>query len=163
LSDTSGEISSGGDITAEISGEVLKPGVYKLPAGSRVEDLLVLSGGFSADADRIWTDQYLNRAAKLTDGQKIFIPSVNKQSGTSSAKSAVGNQTVSSNLPGQGSGLININIGSTSDLDSLPGIGPVYAQSIVEHRPYSTTEELVSKGAIKQTLYEKIKDLVTVY
>lgn len=128
-----------------------------------MEDLLTVSGGFSAGADRNWTDQYLNRAAKLTDGQKIYIPSVNKQSGTSSAKTSGGNQTISSNFTGQGSGLVNINTGSTSDIDSLPGIGPVYAQSIVEHRPYSTTEELVSKGAIKQTLYEKIKDLVTVY
>jgi competence protein ComEA len=162
LSGTGGN-SSGGQITAEIAGEVVNPGVYTLPAGSWVEDLLVVSGGFSAGADRVWTDQYLNRAAKLTDGQKVYIPSANEQSTSLSAKSSGGYQTISSNFSGQGSGLVNINSGSASDLDSLPGIGPVYAQSIIEHRPYSTTDDLVSKGAIKQTLYEKIKDMVTVY
>jgi DNA uptake protein ComE-like DNA-binding protein len=59
--------------------------------------------------------------------------------------------------------LVNINKGSASDLDLLTRIGPVYAQNIVEHRPYSTMEELTSKGAIKQTLYEKIKNPLMMY
>ncbi|MGA2911002.1 MAG: SLBB domain-containing protein [Candidatus Microgenomates bacterium] len=69
-----------GAITAEIAGEVLVPGVCGLPSGSRVNDLLVKAGGFSANADKTWTDKYLNRVAKLTDGQKVYIPSVNEQS-----------------------------------------------------------------------------------
>ena len=44
-----------------------------MPSGSRIDDLLILSGGFSGDADRTWTEKYLNRAG-LTDGQKIYIP-----------------------------------------------------------------------------------------
>jgi competence protein ComEA len=69
--------SSGSDnpknITAEIAGEVISPGVYKIPDGSRINDLLVAAGGFSGKADRVWTDKYLNRAARLTDGQKVYI------------------------------------------------------------------------------------------
>jgi len=158
---TSGQVQS--EITAEIAGEVIKPGVYKLPVGSRVDDLLTVSGGFSAGADRVWTDQYLNWAAKLTDGQKVYIPGVSKQSASATAKNEGGGQTVSSTISSDSNTLVNINTGSAAELDSLPRIGPVYAQNIVEHRPYSTLEELVSKGAIKQSLYDKIKNLITIY
>ena len=158
---TSGQIS--GEITVEIAGEVLSPGVYKLPRESRVDDLLVAAGGFSADADRGWTDKYLNRAAKLTDGQKVYIPPANQQIDESSAKSSGGYKTVSSDFSSDRNNLVNINTASSAELDSLPGIGPVYAQNIIEHRPYSTSEELVSKVAIKQSLYDKIKDKISVY
>lgn len=158
---TSGQLA--GEITAEIAGEIIKPGVYHLPVGSRIDDLLTVSGGLTVNADRVWTDKYLNRAAKLTDGQKVYIPSVNQQSNALSAKSGGGDQTVSSTLSSDSNTLININTASASQLDLLPGIGPTYAQSIIEHRPYSTLEELVSKGAIKQSLFEKIKDKISIY
>jgi competence protein ComEA len=151
------------NVTIEISGEVLKPGVYKLPDGSRIDDLLIAAGGFSNKADRVWTDKYLNRAAKLTDGQKVYIPKIGEQSGGLSAKNSGGDQSVSPLNSSDSSGLININSASLQELDSLPGIGQVYGQSIIEHRPYSTTEELVSKGAIKQSLFNKIKDKISVY
>lgn len=151
------------NITAEIAGEVINPGVYKIPDGSRINDLLVTAGGFSGKADRVWTDKYLNRAARLTDGQKLYIPSVNQQSGTSTANNGGEDQTASSTFSSDSNVLININTASLSVLDSLPGIGQVYGQSIIEHRPYSTTQELVSRGAIKQSLFEKIKDKVSVY
>ncbi len=148
-------------ITVEIAGEVERPGVYQLSLGSRVENLLIISGGFSQNADRSWTDKYLNRAAKLIDGQKIFIP--DSHSGVLGAKTDGGDQTVSSTFSSDSSNKININTASLSELDSLPGIGQVYAQNIIEQRPYSDPSELVSKGAIKQSLYDKIKNLVTVY
>ncbi|QQG41603.1 MAG: ComEA family DNA-binding protein [Candidatus Woesebacteria bacterium] len=152
-----------GEIIVEIAGEVVKPGVYKLPGDSRIEDLLVISNGFSVNADRVWTDKYLNRAAKLTDGQKVYIPNANQQSNETIAKTGGGDQTTSSTFSSDSNTLININTASLNQLDSLPGIGQVYGQNIIEHRPYSTTEELVSKGAIKQSLYEKIKDKISVY
>jgi competence protein ComEA len=156
-----------GEITVEIAGEVMNSGVYKLPAGSRIDDLLINAGGFSKDADRVWTDKYLNRAATLSDGEKIYIPSLNstesQQSNSPSAKSSGGDQSTSSNFSTDSKEKININTASLGELDSLPGIGQVYGQNIIEHRPYSNTQELVSKGAIKQNLYEKIKDMVTIY
>ena len=163
------EVLSGSDenvpknITVEISGEVITPGVYKLTGGARVDEVLVAAGGFSEKADRVWTDKYLNRAAKLTDGQKIFIPKSGEQSSTSTAKIGVGDQTVSPSFSTDSKTIININTASLGQLDGLPGIGQVYGQSIIEHRPYSTVDELVSKGAIKQSLYNKIKDSVTIY
>lgn len=160
-STTSGQLT--GEVTVEISGEVVTPGVYKLPGGSRVEDVLIMSGGFSANADRSWTDKYLNRAARITDGQKIYIPAVGQQSTVLGAKNAGGDQIVSSTFSSDSTTQININTASLSELDTLPGIGPVYGQSIIEHRPYSTTQELVSTGAIKQSLFDKIKDSISIY
>lgn len=144
------------EIVVEIAGEVEKPGVYKLPLDSRVEDLLIAGGGLSVDADRVWTEKNINRAAKLSDGQKIYIP--NKESLTSNTSItgiSAGGQVSTT--------LINVNTADAKTLDSLPGIGPVYARNIIEHRPYSTAQELVSKGAITQSVYEKIKEKIGVY
>lgn len=152
-----------GDIVAEISGEVVKPSVYKLADGARVEDLLVMAGGLSENADRTWVDKNLNRAAKLTDGQKVYIPVVTSQSNVLSANNTGENQTISVQNPSQGSGLVNINSASAKDLDSLSGIGPVYAQKIIEQRPYSTVNDLVSKKVISQSLFDKLKDKISVY
>jgi competence protein ComEA len=151
------------NITVESAGEVIKSGVYKLPGGSRVDDLLTVSGGLTGKADREWTDKYLNRASKLVDGQKIYIPSVNSQSNVSTANKVVGDQTISPPNLSDSNGLININTASLSQLDSLPGIGPVFGQKIIEQRPYSTVEELLSKGVLKQSVYNKIKDRISIY
>jgi competence protein ComEA len=148
------------EIVVEVAGEVVNSGVYKLSSGSRIEDALTVAGGFSEDADRQWVEKNLNRAAKLSDGTKIYIPAVNEQSTQSSASNNGVVQTVS---PPRGSGLVNINTASQSGLEELPGIGPVYAQSIIEHRPYSTVEELLSSGALKKSTYEKVKDLVSTF
>jgi competence protein ComEA len=151
------------EIVVEIVGAVQKSGVFKLPAGSRVNDLLITAGGLSADADRDWVEKVINRAGKLVDGQKIYIRSVDEQSDVSSANNSGDNQNVSS-VRGSGIGnLININDATLKDLDPLPGIGPVYGQSIIDHRPYSSIEELLSKGALKQSVYDKIKDRITVF
>ena len=158
------------ELVVEISGAVEKPGVYKLSGGSRVEDLLIAAGGISADADREWVEKMINRAAKITDGQKILIPSKSElapnQDYQSEVSGAKNNGDVKLYQGVQGSGydnLVNINTSSQKELEELPGIGPVYAQSMIEHRPYSSVEELLSKDALKKSVYEKIKDLITVY
>lgn len=146
------------ELVVEVSGAVEKPGVYKFPLGARVEDVLIAAGGLSADADRVWMERSLNRALKLSDGQKIYIPKDGEINVL--GENAGGNQTQQSSW---GSGLTNINSASQKELEGLPGIGPVYAQNIIEQRPYSTTEELLNRGVLKKGVYEKIKDLITVY
>ena len=151
----------GSEIVVEIAGEVERPGVYKLPKNSRIGDLLVAAGGVSPNADRDWMEKSLNRAARLADGTKIYIPAVNERSGVLSANNlgvAGGSDAVRGS---GGSDLININLASQKELETLPGIGPVYAQNIIEHRPYSNLEELVSKGAISQKVFDKIKNDIT--
>lgn len=147
-------------IFVEVSGEVVKPGVYEMPANARVFEVLEKAGGLTEDADRAFVDKTVNKAAKLVDGQKIFIPrSVDNQSSVLSARDlgpAEVNQNVSSYL-------ININTDSFQKLDSLPGIGQTYAQRIIDHRPYSSIEDLKNKKVIPNSLFEKIKDKITVY
>lgn len=152
------------DIYVEIAGAVERVGVYKMKMGDRIDDLLIVSGGLSADADRNWVEKNINRASKLTDGQKIYIyssdetkyhsdnVSAKKDSGIKLDQEVLGanNQNLSS--------LININTANQLELEKLNGIGPVYAQKIIEQRPYSDLQELVSKGAISQKTLEKIKN-----
>jgi competence protein ComEA len=161
----SSAVSSGDNETkklvVEVSGGVEKPGVYDLPSGSRIQDALITAGGLSRDADRDWVERTVNQAAKVTDGQKIYIPV--KQSDAVIAKNGGVDQTGSPQVLATKSGLININTASLSELDALPGIGPVYGQNIIEQRPYSNTEELLTRGVLKKFVYDKIKDLISVY
>ncbi|TSC88690.1 MAG: competence protein ComEA [Microgenomates group bacterium Gr01-1014_5] len=142
-------------ITVEVSGAVVKPGVYELLASDRVERLLIASGGLSATADREWVEKYVNRAAKLLDGQKIYIPAEGELSvvggGSSSAGKLLGVQT----------GLININSATQSELEKLKGIGPARAAAIIENRPYAAIDELVSKKVIGKKLLDEIKEQIT--
>ena len=147
-------------VVVEIAGSVTSPGVYKMPKESRIEDVLVAAGGLTVNANRVWVEKTLNRAARLTDGQKIYIPSIDDHSSVSSASNYGVYQT---DTVDQGSGLININTASASELESLNGIGPVYAQKIIEQRPYSNIGELTSKKVIPQSTYEKINNEISVY
>ena len=101
--------------------------------------------------------------AKITDGQKLFIPREGEQSTESSANNIQGDQTTSS---ARGSGqqqFVNINTASAKELEGLWGIGPVTAQNIIEQRPYSNVEELLSKKILKTNVYERNRDVLTVY
>lgn len=158
------------EIVVEITGAVENPGIYKLKEGDRVEDLLIATGGISADADRTWVEKYINRAAKLVDGQKIYIvkigelnPSVGNQSSGESANNSSVIKLDQGVLGVNMSGKVNINTASLSELDTLPGIGQVYGQNIIDHRPYSSVEDLLSNGVLKKSVYEKVKDKVSVY
>jgi len=163
ISSTTAPQGTGSDIVVEISGSIEKPGVYKMKNGDRIDDLLITAGGLSVDADRDWVTKNINRASKLSDGQKIYIysqtevASANKNGGIKLDQQVLGSER--SDL----SGNININTASQSELEKLNGIGPVYASNIIEHRPYSDVQELVSKEAISQKVLEKIKNAITVY
>ena len=152
---TSESVQTRGEIIVDVAGAIINPGVYKLPSNSRIGDSLVVAGGLSASADRAWIAANLNLAQKLEDGEKVYIPenSVNRMSGDSAG------QMVSKSV----SNKININIASVGELDSLEGIGEARARVIIENRPYSKTEELVSKAKIPQSVYDKISSSISVY
>lgn len=151
-------------IRVDIGGEVINPGVYELEEGSRIQDALTVAGGLSVNADRNWISKNLNRAAKLIDGGKIYIPSLSE---ASEGKFQISNDKLQispdSQLLGVTAGLININTASSKELESIKGIGPVTAQKIIDGRPYSAVAELKERKIVGQSLYEKVKDLLTVY
>ncbi len=143
------------EIVVDVAGAVEKPGVYTLPSGSRIGDALVLAGGLSLKADREWVAKTVNLVAQLEDGAKIYIPSTNSN-GNPKSEVLKPRQILNSKL-------ININTASVGELDTLAGIGEVRAQAIVAGRPYSATEEIVSKAKIPQSVYEEIKDFLSLY
>lgn len=151
--DVIGNIDNMGEITVDVAGAVEKPGVYKLPSGSRNGDALVMAGGLSAKADREWVAKSLNLAEVVKDGGKIYIP---RQLGNSDI------QRIGESV-NQTSAKVNINTASLGELDSLVGIGEARARTILDNRPYANTQELVSKAKIPQSVYDKIKDSIVVY
>jgi competence protein ComEA len=149
---SSTKVASIDKIKADIEGAVVNSGVYELPSGSRVNDLLIASGGLSAKADRDWVEININKALKITDGMKIYIPEVREE------KSDVRSGTVS-----EKTNLININSATSAQLDTLYGIGPATAQKIIDNRPYQAIEDLITKKAVSKSVFDKIKDKITIY
>ena len=142
-------------IFVHLEGAVEKPGVYELSMDSRLNDLLILAGGLSVQADREWVEMNLNLAQKLVDGGKIYIPFESERVKEQESGKLLGIKTLLDK--------INLNQASLSELDSLWGIGEKRAADIVKNRPYQTVEELVKRKIIPQNVYEKIKDEVVVY
>lgn len=138
-------------IAIDIEGAVVSPGVYKLNQGAIIQDALVAAGGLSSDADRDFVAKNLNLASKLTDGAKIYIPKIGE-----SASDVKGISVVNSSL-------ININLASAESLDTLPGIGPVTAEKIINSRPYATINELLDKKTVSAKVFTQIKDRITAY
>lgn len=147
-------------VVVDIEGAIISPGVYELSKDSRMKDLIVKSGGLSAGADRNWFAKNMNLASKLTDGSKIYIPSIGEKVDTASINSSVmgaGTSQASQN------GFISINTGTSSELDSLPGVGPVTASKIIQNRPYQTVEDLLSKKVVSSKVFSQIKDKISAY
>jgi competence protein ComEA len=132
------------EATVDIQGAVNKPGVYTMPPNSRVEDLLQTAGGFTSNSDTKWIESNLNRAKKLMDGEKIYIPSNNDQSSMINVQSKK----------------ININSASQVELEGLAGIGPTLAAKIVSGRPYQNVEELVSRKILGAKQYATIREQI---
>lgn len=135
------------EIQVDVEGAVRSPGLYSFPNGSRVEDALIKAGGLTESADLDIFAKTMNRAMVLVDGAKLYIPFTNDES-----EEVVDNTT---------SSLISINTASTTELDTLPGVGPVTAGKIIDNRPYQTLEELVTKKAVGQSVFNNIKDQIT--
>ena len=141
-------------ITVDIAGEVVNPGVYLMESTARVNDLLEKAGGPTSMADTVWIGKYLNRAQLLHDGDKLYIPSKDDDKTTQSYSNSITNDSFSVVK-------ININSASQTELESLPGIGEKTAVKIIEGRPYQNTQDLRSKKIIGASVYEKIKDLIS--
>ena len=142
-------------ILVHVAGAVEKPGVYSFPPGARVHQAVEEAGPLlKADVDR------LNLAALLQDGEKIVVPDKNIFG------AAV--ETTDTGEPSRETGRrININTASLSELDTLPGIGPAYAEKIIayreEHGGFSSIEEIQEVVGIGPKTFSEIRDLITVY
>jgi competence protein ComEA len=161
-------------IKVDIAGAVVNPGVYEVFADARVEDVLNAAGGLAPQADGDWVSKNLNLAAKLSDGDKLYIPKIGEVAeGSSPANTSAPPPSSAGTVSGVGNSetsncsRVNINTASVGTLDDcLPGIGPAYAQRIVEYREthggFKHIEEIQEVSGIGPKTFEKIKDQIVV-
>ena len=152
---TSEEGSEG--IYVDISGAVENPGLYKLGGGSRIANLINQSGGLSEDASYSYITKQLNLSAKLIDGQKIYVPYEWDEKSSLNTPIFAGT-TVTNN---DNTTKINVNTVGQKSLETLAGVGEVYAARIIENRPYKNINELIENANLPQTTANKIKTLIT--
>jgi competence protein ComEA len=152
---------AGQGLVIDVSGAVLRPGVYHLPAGSRVADAIAAAGGFGPRVDAI-AAQTLNLAAPLTDGLQVRVPS--RDSSAASGGAATGGGTSAGGGAPAGA-LVDLNAATSAELDGLPGIGPVTAGKIIasrEEKPFSAVDDLQSRKLVGASTFAKLAGLVTV-
>ncbi|SFB72170.1 helix-hairpin-helix domain-containing protein [Butyrivibrio sp. YAB3001] len=145
-----------------VCGAVNNPGVYYLSDGSRLIDAVDAAGGFSVDADVT----YVNLAATVQDGIKLQIPTIEQvesAANSSSLSSYDGNEPAAET---DSNGLVNINKASKEELKTLPGIGDGIAGRIIDYRTengdFSKIEDIMKISGIKDKMFSKIKDRITV-
>ena len=142
-------------LIVDVTGAVRKPGVFDFQPGDRVIDAVRRAGGALEKADLT----LLNLAAPLTDGQQILVP---KKGATVSGVPPVGTGTA----PGTTGALININTADEATLETLNGVGPVLAASIVqyrtEHGPFASVDQLDEVSGIGPATLEDLRSQVTV-
>lgn len=160
-------------LVIHVAGAVVRPGVVRVPSGSRAGDAVEAAGGTAADADLA----AVNLAAPLQDGMMVVVPRIGEPVG--SPPPNAGPDPGEGAGAGQGAGgtgstggadssgaLININSGSLQELDSLPRVGPVIAQRIIdwreEHGSFSRPEDLDAVPGIGETMLAALLPLITV-
>jgi competence protein ComEA len=142
------------NLTIDVAGEVVQPGVFQLRPGSRVQDAIMAAGGLTADAN----PNSLNLAASLVDGQKILV--------MAEGQAPVPQAEPERSIPIEVSGPIDINTATVEILDTLPGIGPAKAADIISYRqkhgPFDRIEDIQNVSGIGPATFENIRDLITV-
>jgi competence protein ComEA len=145
-------------LVVEVSGAVVRPGVYSLPVGSRVADAIAAAGGYSADVDPRLAEAQLNLAAKLVDAQLIHVPRRGEAGAASPGTGSVAGAVESA-------GPIDLNTATAAQLDTLPGVGPVTAQKIIsarEQQPFRSVDDLVTRKIVPASTLAKFRAMVTV-
>ncbi len=132
------------NITLDIGGAVLKPGLYELKPGSRYADLIALAGGLSKEVSKEFVAKELNLSKELKDQEKVYIPFAEESidlSGDTETSSA----------------LVSINDATAVALQALRGVGEVTAQKIIAGRPYSELMQLVTNKILSEKLFENLQ------
>lgn len=173
LSDASSEEAK--TLVVHICGAVSAPGVYELPAGSRIIDAVEAGGGFLTEAD----EACCNLAEEIVDGCQIYIMTKTESCADGQTEKKAGIQTSpdsdmqttdrnvrSNSAPALENGLVNLNTADVAALMTLPGIGESRANAIIsyreQHGAFAKIEDIMKISGIKQAAFSKIKDKITV-
>ncbi len=156
------------DIKVQVSGEVMKPGVYSMNANDRVFDAVAAAGGFGPNADL----SGINFALRVQDEAHYYVPFFGETPPAPAASTSGGGvaeyDRAGNDRAGNGSAssLIDLNTASAQELEALPGIGPVMAGRIIAHRdangPFAAIDDLENVPGIGPKTLEAIRQLVTV-
>ena len=149
-------------IAVHVIGAVPRPGLYEFPEGTRIQDAIDAAGGLLAEAD----SASLNLAALLEDGQQLNIPyAVGSEPVLNATTLELPSSATSTPSANPNIDLIDINLATLEEFDSLPGIGPTTAQKILEYRdangPFAAIEDIMNVSGIGPSTFEDIKDLIT--
>jgi len=138
------------NIFVHVCGQVNVPGVYELPAGSRVYEAVLLAGGFTEKA----AEDAMNQAQVLEDAQQLYVPSKEEL------------EKAQTNVGTDSEGRVNLNHATREELMTLPGIGEAKAEAIIRYRnqqgDFRTIEEIMEIEGIKEGVFRKIEDQITV-
>jgi competence protein ComEA len=147
------------ELVVSVSGRVRRPGLVRLPAGARVADAIEAAGGLLPGTDVA----FVNLARRVVDGELILV-GVTAPPGVDPAPGGPGAATGPAG-PGP-AGPVNLNTATPAQLDALPGVGPVLAQRIIDHRErhgaFRAVGDLRQVDGIGEARYEQLKELVTV-
>ena len=148
------------EYVVHVCGAVENPGVYTLLSGSRIYQAVEAAGGFTPQAG----EDYLNQADLVCDGMKIYVPTL-EEVGEADWQDFLG-QSLEYGSPAEKSGLVNINTADEELLCTLQGVGSSKAKSIISYREtygaYQKIEDIMKVEGIKEGLFQKIKDSITV-
>jgi competence protein ComEA len=153
--DTSSTAAPSDEVAVHVAGRVRRPGLVRLPAGSRVQDAIRAAGGVTSGADL----NAINLARKLTDGEQIRVPAPGDPAPSPDPAVTPGSSGATPSAP------LDLNTATLEQLDTLPGVGEVTAKRIITYRsahPFTTVDELLEVPGIGQRRFDQLKDLVTV-
>jgi len=143
-------------VVVQAAGAVTQPGVYRLPTGARVADVIAAAGGVTADAD----PAAVLLAALVADGERVYVPRVGEAPPVVAPATPAGTAGAAPSAP------VNLNTATADDLDELPGVGPATAAAIVAHRDtagaYASVDQLLDVKGIGPAKLEALRPLVTV-
>ena len=144
------------EIQVYVCGAVASPGVYVLPEGSRVYEAVEMAGGLLESAD----PKALNQARPLADGEQITVLTVEEVQNGETAEQGAGGSVSG------GDGKVNINTADADELMTLSGIGESRAKAIIAYREengkFESIEDIMKIDGIKEKMFEKIRDSITV-